>query len=233
MRKAVVLSAGEGLRLRPLTTSRPKVMVPLNGRPLLEHHVEHLKRHGIEEIYINLHHAPQCIQDHFGDGSRFGVRIVYSYEPELRGTAGALNGFREALTETFAVHYGDVVSELDLASMLRFHRKNEATATLAVHPTHRPADSDIVEIDEGARVVAVHHAPGSFEYGTLGNAASYIAEPKLLDYLPPQGKFDFIQDVFHGMLAAGDRIYAYETEDYMQDIGTPERYQMAITRYGS
>lgn len=224
--KAVILCAGSGTRLRPLTERCPKVMLPLNGNPLLEHHLDWLKRHGIRKIHINLHHLPEVITNYFEDGSRFGVQITYSFEKKLHGTAGALNSFLDHLDGTFIVHYGDVYSELDVTKMLRFHRRMNATATLVVHPTDHPHDSDIVVVDEHARIISVHHKPSSIQYGNLGNAACYILEPRVLHYIPnEEGEVDFIQDVFPRMIAAGEALYGYDTDEFLQDMGTFDRYE--------
>lgn len=154
------------------------------------------------------------------------MQITYSFEEKLRGTAGALNGFRSHLDETFLVHYGDVYSELDITKLLRFHRKMKATATLVVHPTDRPNDSDIAVLDQRARVISVHHKPGTIRYGNLGNAACYMLEPRALLYIPGQEKdVDFIQHVFPPMIAAGEAVYGYYTDEFLQDMGTLDRYE--------
>ena len=234
VRKAVILCAGAGTRLRPLTQRCPKVMLPLDGKPLLEHHLNWLKRHDIKEIYINLHHLPDVVTGYFGDGSQFEVQIIYSFEEKLRGTAGALNGFHACLDETFLVHYGDVYSELDVTKMLRFHRRMNATATLVVHTTDRPHDSDVVVLDKHSRVISVHHKPGSSRYGNLGNAACYILESRILSYIPDEeDEFDFIQDVFPQMISAGEALYGYYTNEFLQDMGTTDRYQKLKRRLES
>ncbi len=226
MRKAVILCAGKGTRLGVLTREVPKVMLPIGGVPLLELHFRWLRRHGIEQVFINLHYLPDVITGFSGDGSRFGLEIAYSYEPTLRGTAGALDGFRQQLDETFLVHYGDIYSELDLGPMLRFHREKGASATLAVHPTRRPHDSDVVVMDKDCRVSAVYRKPGTDRYGLMGNAACYILEPAALAYIPGGGQeADFIQDHFPPMIAGGKALYAYEFSDFVQDMGPLDSYQ--------
>lgn len=226
LRKAVILCAGAGTRLRPLTERCPKVMLPLNGKPLLEHHLWWLKRHGIEKVYINLHYLPRVVTNYFGDGKQFGVQITYSFEENLRGTAGALNGFRTHLNETFLVHYGDVYSELNITEMLYFHRRTKAAATLVVHPTDHPHDSDIVVLDKHARIISIRRKPRSNRYGNLGNAACYILEPRTLNYIPnEEGEFDFVRDVFPRMISAGEALYGYLTEEFLYDMGTLDRYE--------
>ena len=145
IKKAVILAAGLGTRLGHLTKEIPKVMVPIAGRPMLEHHVEWLRGYGVEEFFFNLHYLPDAITEYFGDGSQWGVTIHYSLEEELLGTAGSLHGFSDSLDSTFLVQYGDVFSRLNLASFAQFHREHAASASLVVHPSSHPHDSDIVD----------------------------------------------------------------------------------------
>jgi NDP-sugar pyrophosphorylase family protein len=231
MRKAVILCAGKGARMGGLTTHVPKVMLPFAGKPLLEHHLLWMKSYGIRDIFINVHYLPQAITDYFGDGKSFGVRIVYSREERLRGTAGALRGFRQELDATFLLHYGDIYSELSIAKMLRFHRESGGMATLAVHPTNRPHDSDVVVVGPASEVRAVYHKPGTDKYGLTGNAACYVLEPAVLGYIPDEDRdIDFIVDVFPRMIAAGERLYAYRATEFVRDMGTPERYESVLER---
>ena len=222
---AVILCAGQGVRLRPMTETVPKVMLPVGDVPLLQHHVEHFSAQGIENFYFNLHHLPEVIQEHFGQGDRYGVRIVYSTETELRGTAGALDAFRDHLTTSFLVHYGDVYTRLTVSRMVQFHEQTGAVATLAVHPTQRFHDSDVVQVDANHRVTGLHVRPGNDRYGNLGNAACYILEPRVLAHVPSSGESDFVRDIFPRMLQAGEDIYAYHTDEPLHDMGTPERYE--------
>ena len=223
---AVVLSAGLGTRLKDKTVSCPKVMLPFAGKPLLGHHLEWLRNYGVRRVFLNLHYMPESIREYCGDGSRFGVEITYSYEPRLRGTAGALKAFRDELDRTVLVHYGDVYSEVDLKKFYDFHRSKRADATLVVHPTNRPHDSDVVVIDEEARVLSVHHKPGTNEFGNIGNAASKMFEPGMLAYIPEGDEpSDFIQDVIPPAIADGHRVYAYDTAEFLMDMGTPDRHE--------
>jgi NDP-sugar pyrophosphorylase family protein len=223
---AVLLSAGLGTRLGARTANKPKVMVDILGKPLLGYHFDWLKRHGVKRALINLHYLPDVIRDYAGDGSAFGLEIRYSLEESLQGTAGALNGFRELVTGTTLVHYGDVYSEMDIGKLAAYHREKRALATLVVHETHRPHDSDVVRLDEGARVLSVHHKPGSYEFGNIGNAASMIVEPEILRYLPKERRaWDWIQDVIPQAIAAGEPVFGYDTDELTMDMGTPERLE--------
>ncbi len=225
VKKAVILAAGKGTRLRGVSGLTPKVMMDVGGRPLLERHVVWLREAGVERFYINLHWQPHVITGHLGDGSRLDVRIEYSHEETLQGAAGALRAFADRLDQTFLVHYGDVYSELNVAAMTRTHRQARAAATLAVHPSSHAHDSDIVELDADGRVAALHHKPGDERFGNLGNAGCYIVEPKTLKFLPAEGAADFIQDVFPPMLDADLTLAAYHNRDLVMDMGTPERYR--------
>lgn len=224
VRKAVILAAGFGTRLGPLTKEVPKVMVPIAGKPMLEHHVDWLRARGVEEFYFNLHYLPDIIRDHFGDGSRWGVRVEYSLEERLQGTAGSLRAFSDALDDTFLVQYGDVFSRLDLEAFGRFHRQHGADASLVVHPSSHPHDSDIVEVEDGDRVRVIHHKPGDDRFGNLGNAGAYLLEPLALKYIAPDPiETDFCQHLFPRMLEGGERVFGYDTDDLLLDAGTPER----------
>lgn len=229
--KALILSAGKGTRVKNITKDEiPKVMLPIAGKPILEHHILLLKKYGIKDFLINLYFRPEVIKDYFGDGSKWGVSIKYLFEPELTGTSGPLNGFKEEIDDTLVVFYGDVMNEIDISKFLDYHKKKGSAATLVVHESDHPHDSDIVELNPDMSIKALYHKPGSDKYGIMGNAACYIVEPVVLDFVP-EGKSDFIKDVFPKMLKAGLSLYGYETDDYLKDMGTPERYLKVKARY--
>jgi NDP-sugar pyrophosphorylase family protein len=224
VRKAVILSAGMGTRLGDLTRNLPKVMVPIAGKPMLEHHVEWLKRFGVREFFFNLHYLAEVISDYFEDGARWDVRIRYHHEERLLGTAGALHAFRPFLDETFLVQYGDVFSRLDLARLANFHREQGAAASLVVHPSTHPHDSDIVELADAARIRNLHHKPGDDRFGNLGNAGAYLLEPSVLAHLSPNlHEEDFCRDLFPRMIESGEVVCGYDTSDLLLDVGTPQR----------
>jgi len=229
--KAVILCAGEGERLRPMTLTTPKPLLPIGDKPLIEHTIGWLTRYGIHDLFINLHYLGEKIEDHLGDGSRYEVNITYSYEEELQGTAGALRAFADLLDEPFVVVYGDILTRFDLNKLAEFHRVRGGIGTLVVQRTDRPHDCDIVEIGDDNKVIDLHHAPGDFSSGNLGNAALYLLEPEIIEFLPPQGAADFVVDLFPRALQAGKAIYAYESDEELLDIGTHARYQEAQRRY--
>ena len=157
--RALILAAGEGTRLRPLTLTCPKPMLPVGGRPVLEHLVRLLRRHGVTEIAINLHYRPEVIVRHFGDGARFGVSITYSPEERLLGSAGAAKRLEWFFGETFFVLYGDVLTDLDLGSLVDRHRARRAAATLALYEVEDPTRCGIVEVAADGRIVRFAEKP--------------------------------------------------------------------------
>ncbi len=228
--KAVILCAGEGERLRPLTLTTPKPLLPIGGRPLIEHTIAWLADYGINELCINLHYLGDEIERYLGDGSKWGVQITYSHEQSLLGTAGALRPFSPVLDDPFVAVYGDILTQFDITRLEAFHHARAGIATIVVQRTDRPHDCDIVEVDEADMVTGLYRAPGDFTHGDLGNAALYLLEPRILTYLPP-GASDFVADLFPRALAAGERLYAYESDEELLDIGTHARYEQAQRRY--
>ena len=220
--KAMILAAGKGTRMSEITKDEiSKLLLPIKGVPMIQYQIEKLKEIGIRDICMNLHFKPESLKEFLGDGSKFGVKIYYNYEPELLGTSGSLLAFKDILNETFFVIYGDVIHDMDLKKLHDFHKQRQAKATLVVHKSSHPEDSDIAEI-EGDKIVTLHHKPGTREFGDMGNAALYVVEPVIFKYLP-QGKSDFIKDVFPKMLEAGGKVCAYNTNEFIKDTGTPER----------
>lgn len=221
--KAIILSAGKGLRVRELNQEVPKVLLEIMGKPLIVWNIELLKKHGIRDIAVNTHYLANRIKDYLKDGSKFGVKITYSYEKELLGTAGALNNFREFFDGSFVVIYGDVISQIDLGKLIEFHKNKNASATLVVHKTDHPEDSDVVQINKDKRVIKLIHKPINKGFGVLGNAALYVLEQRVFDYLPECGRSDFVKDIFKKMLEKREIIYGYKTAEFIKDAGTPDR----------
>ncbi len=232
-RVAVLLCAGEGTRLRPLTYEVPKPLLRVGGRPLLAWNLDVLSRAGIKEVIINLHHKPEKIVSYLRDGSDFGVSVHYTFEEELLGTAGALDRMRRYLSERFLVVYGDVVlNGFPLEDLFSFHHEHRGIGTVVLQETDRPEDCDIAELDPRGRIVAWHPAPGDFRYGRWGNAAVYLLEPRILSYLPEGARWDFVRDLFPAALEAGEELWGFISPVELLDIGTPERLEEARRRYG-
>lgn len=227
--KALLLAAGEGTRLRPLTDSLPKPMMPVAGQPLLEHLVSLVRSHGVTEIAINLHYCGDAITEYFGDGSAFGVRIAYSYEEALLGSAGAAKRLERFFDEAFLVLYGDVLTDIDVTQLAELHRRTAAMATLAVYEVDEPSRCGMVELDGAGRVqrFVEKPLPGEIE-SSLANAGIYCLEPEVLNLVPSGLRADFGHDIFPHLLAMGETVVAYhDPTDYYLDIGSIERYEQA------
>lgn len=225
--KAVILAAGLGTRMKKAYPGIPKVLLPVNGKPLLSHHIIHLKKFGFKEFFINLHYLPNKIEKFLGDGRKFGVKRTYSFEPKLLGTAGALHNFKKNLDSTFVVLYGDIFTTLDFKKFLKFHKQKDSQATLLVHKTSHTHDSDLVEMDGDNRIIKFYTSPHKSPITTtnLSSAAIYILEPETLEYIPDKIPADFVEDMFPTLLDKGFRIYGYNSNEYSEDMGTPDRYK--------
>jgi mannose-1-phosphate guanylyltransferase len=208
--KAVILAAGKGTRLKPLTDSLPKVMVPVCGKPALEYHIENLARAGITEVFVNLHHLPDVIMKHFGDGSRWGVHIDYSYEPDILGTAGAVKKLEAELRGSpFLVVYGDNYLEMDLSGFIELSAAGEGVGTVAVFEKADVVGSGIIEMGRGDEVVRFKEKPLPGEvFSHWVNAGLFYFRPAIFEYIP-SGYSDFSLDVIPRLLRDGSRLYAY------------------------
>jgi mannose-1-phosphate guanylyltransferase len=219
---AIVLVGGEGTRLRPLTYTTPKPMLPIANRPFLEHQVEHLRAHGVDRIVLACGYKPDAIREHFGDA------LEYVVEPEPLGTGGAIAyAAREAgIGETFVACNGDVLTDLDLTALVGFHRDRDARMTIALHPVDDPSRYGVVATDDDGAVTAFIEKPppGSTLVRTI-NAGTYVAEPDVLDLVPSDRAVSVEYDVFPRLVAEG--LYALADEGAWRDIGTPESYLAA------
>jgi NDP-sugar pyrophosphorylase family protein len=204
--------------MRPATDALPKPMLPVRGKPLLEHQLSWLKASGLTQIQMCLGYKAEAVTGYFGDGSKWGVQLSYHVEKEPRGTAGCLKD--AGLTRTTLVVYGDLFVELDAGKLLDFHRKHGAEATLVLRRTDHPQDSDLARL-EGWRVKEVARG-GS---GDLGLAAVWVVEPALMDLVSSHEPSDFGRDVFPAALKAGRVVAGYVTAEKIVDLGTPERLE--------
>jgi len=227
--RALVLAAGEGTRLRPFTLDRPKPMVPIGGRPLLEHLIGLLRHHNIVEVALNLHYKPDAIVDYFGDGSAFGVSITYSHETRLLGSAGAAKQLERFLDRTFVVLYGDVLRDVDLGLLVEEHRQRGSVATMLLHEVPDPNRHGIAELAADGRVVRFVEKPRpDAVFSRLANAGVYVLEPSILPIIPADTPYDFGQDVFPSLIRQDLPIYGVCLDGcYILDIGSPDRYASA------
>jgi NDP-sugar pyrophosphorylase family protein len=230
--RAMVLAAGEGTRLRPLTLERPKPMLPVAGRPVLEWILLWLRHHGVGTLAINLSYKPDVVQTHFADGRSLGLKIIYSIEETILGTAGGLKRLAPYFEEPFVIAYGDVLTDLDLGSLMRFHEKqsDEPHVTLSLCHAPNPWDCGIVAVEESNRVTRfVEKPPRDEVFSDLVNAGVLIMDPEALSYIPEDGFYDISNDLLPSLLRRGFRIYAQPPDDsvYLLDIGSHEKYQQA------
>ena len=225
--KVVVLAGGRGTRLG--LQDRPKPMVPVSGKPLLEHLLEMAKASGMTDfVFLNGYKA-EVIEEHFGNGDRFGVRIEHIRESQPLGTAGAVRAARHLLNETFVVLYGDILMNVDLAAFVNFHKAHGGIGSVFVHPNDHPQDSDLVVADATGRVESFlpkPHRPGA-DLPNLVSAALYVLEPRALDHVTASGPSDWGRDVLPQVVDDGERVFAYRSLEYAKDIGTPARIAQA------
>lgn len=226
--KAMIMAAGVGTRLHPLTKDIPKPMVPIAGRPLMEHIVYLLRSHGFTDLVANLHYLPEKIQNYFGDGLRFGVKLKCSYEPELMGTAGGVKNNQEFLDATFVVVSGDALTDINLEAFLRFHKQKGAMASIALKPMEEVERFGVVIIDSEGRITSFQEKPKKEEaLSNLVNTGIYIFEPEIFDYIPTGEVYDFGKHLFPRLAAERAPFYGYVTEDYWCDVGNLEAYSKA------
>ncbi len=223
------MAGGSGTRLRPLTCELPKPMVPAIARPVAEHIVNLLKRHHVDEVIMTLHYLPEVIQQYFGDGSEFGIKIHYAIEAERPlGTAGCVKNVEEILGGTFLVISGDSLTDIDLTSAIEFHRRKGSKATIILTHIPNPVDFGVVIIDEDCRIRRFLEKPSASEiFSDAVNTGIYILEPEVLDYLHPDTEADFSQDLFPQLLAHDVPMYGYVAEGYWCDIGQLDTYREA------
>jgi histidinol-phosphate phosphatase family protein len=240
-RQAVILAGGAGTRLRERLGDLPKPMIPIDGKPLLEHHVALAKQHGFTDLVFFVHHRADLIERHFGDGAKWGVRIRHIVEREPLGTAGAVLAGLETLADRFLVLYGDTMVNVDLDRLWRFHERGGAEATLLLHPNDHPLDSDLVEMAEDGRITAFHnrpHPPGVWRQN-LVNAGLYVLERRSLLSGAPRPTphaprlLDFGRDLFPEMLRRGARLLGYNSPEFIKDIGTPARYDRVCEQFAN
>lgn len=227
--KVMLLTAGKGTRLRPLTKRVPKALVPIGKNPLLEYTLSWLARQGVTEVVVNLYHLGDLIERFVGDGGRWGLKAAFSCEESLLGTAGAVKHVARKFTCTFAVVYGDILTDMDLRAMLEYHHRSHSLATIAVQEVDDIGGKGVVGVGDQGRVTCFLEKPlqatGSI---ALVNAGVYVLEPQILEFVAP-GCSDFGSDVFPKLLELALPIYAWQLRpwEYLVDIGTFEAYRRA------
>jgi mannose-1-phosphate guanylyltransferase len=227
--KAVVLVGGEGTRLRPLTLSTPKQMLPIVGIPMIERVLAHLASHGVDEAILSLGYLPDAFRQAYPDGHAAGIKLVYAVEPEPLDTAGAVRfaAVQGGVDSTFVVVNGDVLTDLDLSSLVTFHRESGAEGTLALHPVPDPSAFGVVPTDPEGRVTAFVEKPPRDEAPTNEiNAGTYVLEARVLDRISATGRVSIERETFPTMVRDGV-LFARSDDRYWLDTGTPAAYLQA------
>ena len=230
--QCVILAGGLATRMRPLTETLPKPMIPVAGKPVLEHTINWLRGHGVDRIAVNLHYQGEAIRAHFGDGRRWGVTLRYSEEPELLGTAGGVKRIEDFFDDPFAVVYGDVLTDLDLAALAAFHRARgpEPHVTLTLDRRPDAAQCGVVELDAAERVTRFVEKPKPEEIRSPWvNSGIMVLDRALLADIPAGQFSDFGRDILPGWLRAGVPIFGWGLPEsaYLIDMGTPAKYAQA------
>ena len=218
----MLLAAGLGTRLRPLTYEVPKPMVPVLGTPVMEHILRLLAQHGFDDVVSNLHYFPEQIEQRFGDGSDWGVRLSYSHEAELLGTAGGVRNVRDHFgDETFLIISGDALTDIDLGALWEAHRDKGGIGTLSLKRVDDPTQIGVVIMGEDGRIQGFQEKPDPAEaLSDLGNCGIYVMEPEIFDYFPDRPFVDWAQDVFPALLDQDVPFYGHEIGEYWNDIGS-------------
>jgi mannose-1-phosphate guanylyltransferase/phosphomannomutase len=226
--KAVVMAGGEGTRLRPLTSNQPKPMVPIVGKPCIEHILELLKQHGLEDVIVTVAFMPQAIRSYFGNGDSLGMTVEYSVEESPLGTAGSVRLASGRLDGTFLVISGDALCDVDLTDLIRFHREKGAAVTIGLKSVENPLEFGIVVTDEDGRIERFLEKPSwSQVFSDTINTGIYVLEPEVLRHVPTDRPYDFSKELFPLLLEMGRPLYGYVFEDYWQDIGNLDQFRQA------
>ncbi|PIU29009.1 MAG: hypothetical protein COT09_03110 [Candidatus Hydromicrobium americanum] len=226
--KAMVLAAGLGTRLRPLTDLISKPMAPIVNRPVMEHIIRLLVKHNFTDVVCNLHWYPDEIRNYFGDGSRWGINIVYSYEKELLGTAGGVKNVEDFFKDsTFLVISGDALTDIDLTDAARFHKEKGGVATLILTEVEDTSQYGVVLVDEDMKIKGFQEKPLSGEAkSNLANSGIYIFEPEIFKYFPHREQFcDFGRNLFPDLIGKNVSYYGYRHSQYWNDVGGLDQYQ--------
>jgi len=233
--KAIILAAGKGQRLGGVVDKVPKPMLKIGRKPVLERNIEWLRSFGVRDIYINLHHLPDVIRDYFGSGGRWEVKIRYSYEETLLGTAGGVEKivseqWPDDFSKPFIVIYGDnLLSDFNLDEIVNFHKVKKGAGTICLYRNDEVAQSGIAVIDSENKIVKFVEKPGPGEtVSNLVNAGIYVLEPAILEYIPKNGFSDFGKDVFHKVIRAGENLYGIVLEGNLIAIDSPELLEKAM-----
>lgn len=224
--KAIILAGGLGERLRPLTNNTPKPLLPIKGKPILEHAIDNFKKHGIKDIILAVSYRADKIKEYFGNGSKFGVNISYCIEDEPLGTGGAIKKASENIKETFIAINGDNVADFDWKSIIKFHKKKQARITLALYPVEDVTKYGIAELKEDRIINFIEKPTVEQAPSNLNNAGGYVMEPEALEILP-DGKSSIERDCFEKFCGKYGSVYAFSHKGYWFPTDDIEKYKKA------
>lgn len=224
--KAIIMAGGEGTRLKPVSGDTPKPLVPLCGRPVMEHIVRLLKKCGITDICAALKYRPEEIENYFGNGEKFGVKMQYRVEKEALGTAGGVKNCADFYgNEDFLVISGDAACDFDLAALIKAHESHSPAVSIALYPHADPLRYGLALCDGESCVRSFIEKPDWAHVVTnLVNTGIYIISPRAMELVPEGKKFDFAKNLFPLLLEKGEKIYGFPCDGYWCDIGTPKSY---------
>ena len=223
------MAAGAGTRLRPLTLAIPKPMVPVINKPVLEHTLENLKRHGFNQVALNLHHYPKMIENYFGDGGRLGMSIRYSFEKELLGTAGGVKKMESFFDSTFVVMSGDGLTDIDLTKAVKYHQSKKSIATMVLKAIDAKFEYGVTLTDKNGRINKFIEKPKwSDVFANTVNTGIYIFEPEIFKYIPKNKFYDFGMQLWPDLLKKNKRIFGYLMREYWTDVGNLVEYRKGV-----
>jgi len=227
--KAMILAAGVGSRLDPLTRNLPKPLVPIVNKPVMEHIVEMLAKNGFKEIMVNLYYLGEQIEDYFADGKKWGVKIHYSPEDQLWGDAGSVKRCEEFFDEdTFVVVGGDDLADVDLKRLVRFHEEKKALATIALSLVDDPSEYGIACLNDRGRITRFLEKPkGEVIFSNSANTGVYVFDRHIFELIPKGAPYGFGNNLFPLLLEQKTRFYGYLTSSYWKDVGSLKQYQEA------
>ncbi len=228
--KALIMAAGYGTRLEPLTLAVPKPMVPIVNLPTMQHNIELLKRYGFRDITANIHYHPEQIEHYFGDGHDFGVNLSYSFEEQLLGTAGGVRRMAVEVAEiddTFLVLSSDALTDINLKRIVKYHKKKGALMTIALAKVSEVSEFGVVIQDENGKITGFQEKPKAEEAKSdLVNAGIYVIDPQILKMMP-EGFYDFGKQLFPRLVEEGAPLYGYPMVEYWSDVGGLQKYIQA------
>jgi len=226
MIKTVLMAGGKGTRLRPLTFIRPKPMVPLVNKPIMQYMIERLRASGFVDLIVTLSYMSSHIKRYFKDGTDMGLNIKYSVEPWPMGTGGGVKKVKKFIDDTFFVVSGDVITDVNFCDLLKFHKDKGAIATMVLTQVDDPSHFGIAEIDDNQQIVNYLEKPSPDKvFSNIANTGTYVFQPEIFDYLDrKRGEVDFSKHIFPQLIRDGAGFYGYIFDGYWNDVGRPDTY---------